>query len=241
MEGKYYWLKLPKDFLKRHDIVFLKSLPQGEKIVFIYLQLMLESIDHEGELRFSEDIPYTTPMLASITNYPEELIETTMNLLASLDLVEIDEDETIRLPKVIKMIGSASASDEARRSKRYREKKKAERDESSQENVTPVTDDVTKSNESKSKSKSIEIDIKRNTKEKRFSVPTLEEVSSYCQERNNGVDAERFINYYESKGWKVGSSPMKDWRAAVRTWEKNYTAKPCEPTASKYDINWDEV
>lgn len=54
----------------------------------------------------------------------------------------------------------------------------------------------------------------------RFTPPTLEEVKSYCVERKNKVDAERFIDFYTSKGWKIGKNPMKDWKAAVRTWEK---------------------
>lgn len=69
-------------------------------------------------------------------------------------------------------------------------------------------------------------DIKENplkgVKEKlRFSPPTLEEVRAYCRERGNHVDAGRFFDFYTSKGWKVGSQPMKDWRAAVRTWERD--------------------
>ena len=56
---------------------------------------------------------------------------------------------------------------------------------------------------------------------KKFKKPTLEEVKEYCQERNNNVDAEHFIDYYESNGWKVGKNPMKDFKAAIRTWERN--------------------
>ena len=56
---------------------------------------------------------------------------------------------------------------------------------------------------------------------KRFKKPTIEEIQAYCDERNNGIDAERFYDYYESKGWKVGKTPMKDWKASVRTWERN--------------------
>ena len=58
-------------------------------------------------------------------------------------------------------------------------------------------------------------------KPRRFTPPTLAEVRAYCQERMNNVDASRFVDYYASNGWKVGKNPMKDWRAAVRTWEKN--------------------
>lgn len=58
-------------------------------------------------------------------------------------------------------------------------------------------------------------------KSKAFRPPTLEEVSAYCAERANRIDAQHFIDYYTSKGWVVGRSPMRDWKAAVRTWERN--------------------
>ena len=57
-------------------------------------------------------------------------------------------------------------------------------------------------------------------KRKRFSPPTRDEVADYCEERGNGIDPDRFVAYYESNGWRVGRNPMKDWRAAVRTWEQ---------------------
>ena len=55
---------------------------------------------------------------------------------------------------------------------------------------------------------------------KKFIKPNLEEVRQYCNERNNGIKAENFIDFYESKGWKVGNQPMKDWKACIRTWEQ---------------------
>lgn len=57
-------------------------------------------------------------------------------------------------------------------------------------------------------------------KTKRFVRPSLQEIEAYCRERNNRVDARVFYDFYESKGWVVGKSPMKDWKAAVRTWER---------------------
>ena len=54
----------------------------------------------------------------------------------------------------------------------------------------------------------------------RFQKPTIEEIRQYCQEKGYNVDAEQFFNFYESKGWVVGKSPMKNWRAAVSTWNK---------------------
>lgn len=55
----------------------------------------------------------------------------------------------------------------------------------------------------------------------RFQKPSIEEIEAYCLERKNKVEPKKFLNYYESIGWKVGKNPMKDWKAAVRTWEQN--------------------
>lgn len=64
-------------------------------------------------------------------------------------------------------------------------------------------------------------EIEENIKPKRFTKPTIEQITFYCKERGNNIDAQSFYDYYESVGWKVGNKPMKDWRAAVRTWERN--------------------
>ena len=68
-------------------------------------------------------------------------------------------------------------------------------------------------------------------KHTRFAPPSVEEVLSYCQERRNQIDPEKFVDFYTSKGWKVGSQPMKDWRAAVRNWEKTDVYKRQKETS----------
>ena len=62
-------------------------------------------------------------------------------------------------------------------------------------------------------------------KTKRFSPPSIDEIKSYCLERKNSVDADRFSDFYTSKNWMVGKNKMKDWRAAVRTWERGDNSK----------------
>ncbi len=80
---------------------------------------------------------------------------------------------------------------------------------------------VTNAYESK-QDKDKEKDKEKNKKTiKRFTPPTVEEVRSYCTERGNNVDPQTFVDFYKAKGWMVGSNKMKDWRACVRTWEKN--------------------
>lgn len=64
-----------------------------------------------------------------------------------------------------------------------------------------------------------------NTNRGAFKKPSVDEVRSYCMERQNSVDPEAFINHYESNGWMVGKSHMKDWKAAVRTWEQREKAQ----------------
>ena len=135
-EKRYYWLKLPKDFFKRHDITFLFSLPNGHQIVLFYLELMTESIDHDGELRFSPELPYTDEMLASITHTDIEIVKTSMETLEKLKLVKISEDGTIVLEKVKTMTGYETKWAEKKRV--YREQKRQ-----SEDNVLNVTDGTT--------------------------------------------------------------------------------------------------
>lgn len=65
-----------------------------------------------------------------------------------------------------------------------------------------------------------------NVSKKRFAPPSVDEVRAYCAERNNEIDPQSFIDFYESKGWMVGKNHMRDWKAAVRTWERNRTKPP---------------
>lgn len=60
-----------------------------------------------------------------------------------------------------------------------------------------------------------------NTKRYRFIPPTVEEVEDYINEKGYRIDAHKFVDYYTANGWRVGKSPMKDWRAAVRNWSRN--------------------
>lgn len=74
-------------------------------------------------------------------------------------------------------------------------------------------------------------------KTSRFQKPSIEEIKAYCKERNNTVDPEKFHDFYESKGWYVGKTKMKDWRAAVRTWEKGEKEKhPDDIIKHNYDF-----
>ena len=119
-EKKYYWLKLKDDFFKRHDVKIIEAMDNGKEYILFYLKLLVESISHEGRLRFSDTIPYSEKMLATITDTNIDIVRTALQVFRELNLVEVLDDKTLYMSKVTRMIGSESAS--AERMRRSREK-----------------------------------------------------------------------------------------------------------------------
>ena len=239
-EKRYYWLKLQKDFFKRHDIRIIEEMENGKDYILFYLKLLVESVSHEGNLRFSDTIPYNDSMLSVVTNTNVDIVRSALKVFSELGMIEILEDKTIYLTEVEKMIGSASDNDNARRQQRFRDNKKAEKMailvDSVTNSNTSVTDVVTNSNESKSIELDIEKDIESREKRKRFVPPTLEEVQAYCKERNNNVDAQRFFDYYEQGGWKDSKgNPVKNWKQKLITWENK------EPKTGKKHFGYERT
>ena len=76
-------------------------------------------------------------------------------------------------------------------------------------------------------------------KRNKFVIPTVEDIQEYCDERGNNIDAQRFIDYYSARGWMLGKNHIKDWKACVRTWERNDSFKPKQEKQpeKKYDQN----
>ena len=112
---------------------------------------------------------------------------------------------------------------------------------------TTVYETYQEKEEEKEKEELLKKDIsneisKKSTRQKKFVPPTEEEVAAYCLERKNKVDAAYFVDHYTSNGWKVGKQNMKDWKAAVRTWEKNGYNQPSkkqdtvEPNGYSFDL-----
>ena len=96
-DGKFYWLKLKRDFFKRHDIRIIEDMPNGTEYVLFYLKLLVESIDHQGNLRFSDQIPYSDEMLASVTNTNIDIVRSAIVILERFGLIAVSEDGTIKV------------------------------------------------------------------------------------------------------------------------------------------------
>lgn len=117
-EKRYYWLKLHKDFFKRHEIRIIEDMPNGKDYILFYLKLLVESVTHEGALRFSDAIPYNEQMLATITNTNVDIVKAAMQIFIELHMIELLDDQTIFMADVENMIGSETAAAERKRKSR---------------------------------------------------------------------------------------------------------------------------
>ena len=96
--------------------------------------------------------------------------------------------------------------------------------------VTPVSPIIPSPREEKAP-------VKGRKARKAFTKPTVDEVLAYCLERKNGIDPQSFLDHYDSNGWMVGRTPMQDWKAAVRTWERRRAtpSAPSQPPAQRWE------
>lgn len=121
MSNKYFWLKLKRDFFKRHDIRIIEEMPNGKEYILFYLKLLVESIDHEGELRFSDTVPYNEQMLSVITNTNIDIVRSAMKVFIQLKMIDILDDETIFMAEVQSMIGGETKWAEKKRIQRKKD------------------------------------------------------------------------------------------------------------------------
>lgn len=168
-EKKYYWLKLPRNFFGKHYIKILRAKENGELLVLFYMWMLTEAIDHEGRLRYSEDIPYDEEMLAEASGFALHIVTQALQQFTKLQLVITESDGTLFMPKSIEMIGSESAS--AQRVREYRERKNSKEKKpetventESNDNVTKCNADVQKSNIEKELEKELEKENKKRGK-----------------------------------------------------------------------------
>lgn len=104
-DKKYYWLRLQKDFFKRHDIRIVESMPNGKDYILFYLKVICESANHGGNLRFSETIPYSEEMLAIITNTNVDVVRNAIKIFQELNMIEVLDNGTYFMHEVQNMVG----------------------------------------------------------------------------------------------------------------------------------------
>ena len=225
---KYYYLRLKDNFFDSDELKILESMKDGYLYSNILLKLYLRSLKNDGKLVVNDRIPYNAEMLASVTGHQVGTIKQALSMFKELGLIEILENGAIYMLDIQNFIGKGST--EADRQRLYdrrisdeRKQKKLTQSRNLEEILEKSTPEIEIELEKEIKiEKEIHSSAKSTTtKRKRFEKPTLSEIKEYCIERNNNVDAQHFYDYYESNGWRVGKNSMKNWQAAVRTWEKN--------------------
>ena len=231
MAERYYWLKLKKDFFKRHDIQIVEALPNGKDYILFYLKLMCESVDHEGRLRFSDEIPYNDTMLATITNTNVSIVRDAVKIFTELHMMEVMDDGTYFMNEVEKLIGSAANNDNANRQRRFRENHKGAPLLECYESVTKcnadVTEDITKDNESKS----IEIE-----KEKEDIYSRAEDSPTAHPEQADVTEVVEYLN--QAAGTSFKKNTPKTVRAVKARMKEGFTVEDFKTVIDKKVREW---
>lgn len=236
------WIKIVTDIFDDEKILLIESMPDCDSIIVIWFKLLCLAgkQNNGGVFMLNERIPYTDEMFATIFRRPVNTVRLALKTFEQYGMVEII-NSTVTIPNWEKH----QALDQLENKKAYmREYMRTKREK--QKQLALSAGEVTETEDTESncktncktnskanvscldKERDIERDIDNiygdespKKQPKRFVPPSVDEVRAYCQERGNNVDPEKFVDYYTSNGWRVGKNPMKDWRAAVRTWERH--------------------
>lgn len=225
------WIKIVTDIFDDEKILLIESLPDADSIIVCWFKLLCLAgkQNNSGVLMLNERVAYTEEMLATVFRRPLQTVRLALETFEQFGMVEIING-AITIPnwgKHQNLEGIEKVREQTReRVSRYRERQKLLTDS----NVTEALR-VTGCN-------GTDIDIDKNRidldkKKRRFTPPSFEEVAAYCQERNNTVNPQSFIDFYSAKGWKIGKDKMTDWKAAVRTWESREKADQEQKTAKR--------
>ena len=216
-EKRYYWLKFREDFFSSRRIKKLRKMAGGDTYLIIYLKMQLKALKTNGVLEYTGiEQEFADELALDIDESPDD-VRVVLAFLMNYGLCECSDNIHYFLPFVVENTGSETAS--TQRVRDYRERQKALHCNADETEVKRIGNaEIEKEIEIE---KDKEKDNNRAAKPPRFIPPSVEEVQSYCDERMNNVDAENFCDFYQAKNWMVGKNKMKDWKAAVRTWERN--------------------
>jgi predicted phage replisome organizer len=237
------WIKITTTMFDDEKIKLIEKMPEGTSILLIWIKLLVLAgrCNATGYIYLSENIPYTDEMLATIFGASLTVVRLALQTFEQLQMLEITDQQYIKIvnwEKHQNIEGLDKIREQNKlRNQRYRDKQKQ------LPNVTVTSHDAIDIDIEEDIDKKINSNSGASPQKNTFKPPTLEEVKAYCKERNNKIDAERWYDFYSSKGWMIGKNKMKDWKAAVRTWEKSDTGKLAQqkPVSNfegrKYDAN----
>ena len=229
------WIKLSADIFNNRKIKQIEAMPEGDALIVIWIKLLVlaSEVNDGGCIYFTRDIPYTDQLLSTQFGRPLATIQLALRTFSAFNMIEIVDDIICvsNWERYQNIEGMEKIREQNRIRQQNRRAKLASESRDSHVTVTQchATDKIRKEEEENRESEG--------QNAARFTPPTVEEVRAYCQERGNKIDAEYFVNHYESNGWMVGRNKMKDWKAAIRAWETNGIDKKDSQPAPSYDLD----
>lgn len=233
---KYFWLKLKRDFFKRHDIQIIEAMPNGKDYILFYLKLLCESVDHEGRLRFSEQIPYNEQMLATITNTNVDTVRMATTVFTELGMMEMLDDGTLFMLETQKMVGSET--EWAKKKREYRNKMALEdKERTKKDNVRQEIEKEIDTDKEKDIEKEHKKTVPTKKKYGEFQKVTLtaEEYTKLINEygKETAHKAIEFLDsYIAEKGYKSKSNYL-----AIRRWVIDAVSK----RQSRNTTDWSQI
>lgn len=220
------WIKLDVRIFDNRKIKQIRTLPDGDSIILVWLQLLClaGTVNDEGKVYMTDTLPYTDQMLATEFNISLPIIQLAMETFKQFDMIDVIDD-VIYITNWEKY-QAVEELERIREANRVRQKRWYDKNKKVIPNVSP--------NAMLTEPNGIDIDIEVDkdkelitkvisNKQKRFKPPLIEEVIEYFTELNsNNEEASKYYDYYTSNGWKVGNkATMKDWKASARNWIRN--------------------
>lgn len=229
---RFYWLKLKEDFFRQKEIKKLRRIAGGDTFTIIYLKMLLRSLKDGGRLYYEGIEDNFASEVALDIDEDEDNVKMTVAFLLSNGILVQNQTDEYEILTAREM--TDSECDSAHRVRKLRAKKA---NEALLSNGTVTSSNI-------ELEKDIDIDIEVERKRKRFTPPTVEDVRGYAEEKQwsaQEFSAERFVDFYASKGWKVGRETMKDWKAAARGWVSRYRQDHPEKERFERDLSVEEV
>ena len=216
------WIKIVTDIFDDEKILLIETLPEADSIIVIWFKLLCLAgkQNNSGVFMLNDRMPYNEKMFATIFRRKETTIQLALKTFEEFGMIEI-LDGAVTIPNWGKhqTLDQIEQKNEYMRKymRQYREKQKKLACKTNSKANSKANVSYADIEEDKNKKEN------KNKGNSRFAPPSFDEVMEYCLTRNNQVDPQTFIDFYESKGWMIGKNKMKDWKAAVRTWEKRET------------------
>lgn len=234
------WIKLDINVFDNRKIRQIEKMPEGDALIVIWMKLLIlaGTVNDGGLVYFTRDIPYTDQLLANQFDRPLATVQLALNVFEQFGMIERTDDliHVTNWERYQNIDGLEKIREQNRlAAQRYRDRKKLSSHDASHDDEMTVT-----SHHDTDKNRKEE-DKNRSDNRKRFTPPTLEEVEAYCRERQNGINAQHFLDYYQARGWELKpGQKVKDWKACIRTWEQR-SNKKTEQSANRSRVTQEDM